>query len=173
MDVLEQHRKFYYEIRERIWPQISFEDQLPPTLDTLELHWLRSLWVFNYWEQTCSDKVHILPIELFGWKVNGEEVEVEWDSDESTKAVQDSLLPHKGCKCKTSCDNKRCRCVKKGDLCGPGCNCINCENKEKMGKSNYIKVLSAEFYFHKPITVHLELYLFYCFIHFLLYIGQY
>ena len=28
------------------------------------------------------------------------------------------------------------------------------------------KVLSAEFYFHKPITVHLELYLFYCFIHF-------
>ena len=35
------------------------------------------------------------------------------------------------------------------------------------------KVLSAEFYFHKPITVHLELYLFYCFIHFLLYIGQY
>ena len=36
-----------------------------------------------------------------------------------------------------------------------------------------IKVLSAEFYFHKPITVHLELYLFYRFIHFLLYIGQY
>ena len=36
-----------------------------------------------------------------------------------------------------------------------------------------LKVLSAKFYFHKPITVHLELYLFYCFIHFLLYIGQY
>ena len=35
------------------------------------------------------------------------------------------------------------------------------------------KVLSAEFYFHKPITLHLELYLFYCFIHFVLYIGQY
>ena len=36
-----------------------------------------------------------------------------------------------------------------------------------------IKVVSAEFYFHKLMTVHLELYLFYCFIHFLLYIGQY
>ena len=35
------------------------------------------------------------------------------------------------------------------------------------------KVLSAKFYFHKPITLHLELYLFYCFIHFVLYIGQY
>ena len=36
-----------------------------------------------------------------------------------------------------------------------------------------LKVLSAEFNFHKLITLHLELYLFYCFIHFLLYIGQY
>ena len=30
----------------------------------------------------------------------------------------------------------------------------------------YVMVLSSEFYFHNPITVHLELYLFYCFIHF-------
>ena len=35
------------------------------------------------------------------------------------------------------------------------------------------KVVSSEFYFHKPITVHIELYLFYRFINFLLYIGQY
>ena len=35
------------------------------------------------------------------------------------------------------------------------------------------KVVSSEFCFHKPITVHIELYLFYLFIHFLLYIGQY
>ena len=35
------------------------------------------------------------------------------------------------------------------------------------------KVVSSEFYFHKPITAHIELYLFYRFIHFLLYIGQY
>ena len=36
-----------------------------------------------------------------------------------------------------------------------------------------LKVVSSKFYFHKPITVHIELYLFYRFIHFLLYIGQY
>ena len=45
--------------------------------------------------------------------------------------------------------------------------------EEAMQKMKSIKVVSAEFYFHKPMTVHLELYLFYCFIHFLLYIGQY
>ena len=39
--------------------------------------------------------------------------------------------------------------------------------------SYVIKVVSSEFYFHKPITVQIELYLFYHFIHFLLYIGQY
>ena len=36
-----------------------------------------------------------------------------------------------------------------------------------------VKVVSSEFYFHKPITVHIELYLYHRFIHFLLYIGQY
>ena len=46
------------------------------------------------------------------------------------------------------------------------------KNEINLG-NNWFKVVSSEFYFHKPITVHLELYLFYCFIHFLLYIGQY
>ena len=40
-------------------------------------------------------------------------------------------------------------------------------------KIELLKVVSSEFYFHKAITVHIELYLFYRFIHFLLYIGQY
>ena len=41
-----------------------------------------------------------------------------------------------------------------------------------LGIRTTFKVLSAKFYFHKPITVHLELYHFYCFIHFVLYIGS-
>ena len=44
--------------------------------------------------------------------------------------------------------------------------------KHSSQRSNF-KVVSSEFYFHKPIIVHIELYLFYRFIHFLLYIGQY
>ena len=36
-----------------------------------------------------------------------------------------------------------------------------------------LKVLSGEFYFHKPITVRIELYFCYHFIHFLLFVGQY
>ena len=40
------------------------------------------------------------------------------------------------------------------------------QDKNKKPEPQMLKVVSAEFYFHKPITVHLELYLFYCFIHF-------
>ena len=36
-----------------------------------------------------------------------------------------------------------------------------------------IKVHSSEFHFHKPITVHIELYFCYHFIHFLQSVGQY
>ena len=39
--------------------------------------------------------------------------------------------------------------------------------------SKDFKVHSSEFYFHKPITVHIELYFCYRFIHFLQSVGQY
>ena len=51
--------------------------------------------------------------------------------------------------------------------------CINDLVGGALSDWSHLQVLSAKFYFHKPITVHLELYLFYCFIHLLLYIGQY
>ena len=35
----------------------------------------------------------------------------------------------KGCKCKkNSCKTKQCGCKQKGQTCGPGCQCFNCEN---------------------------------------------
>ena len=49
----------------------------------------------------------------------------------------------------------------------------NADKSNSAQRSHGFKVVSSEFYFHKPITVHIELYLFYRFIHFLLYIGQY
>ena len=53
--------------------------------------------------------------------------------------------------------------------------CVNdvTDSLKSCSKIYYLKVVSSEFYFHKPITVHIELYIFYRFIHFLLYIGQY
>ena len=36
-----------------------------------------------------------------------------------------------GCKCKTGCQNRRCKCVKQGRVCGPACQCITCKNLRK------------------------------------------
>ena len=33
-----------------------------------------------------------------------------------------------GCKCKTGCNSKRCKCTKTGLQCGPSCQCANCKN---------------------------------------------
>ena len=35
-------------IRDAVWERIPFEDKLPPPLDALRLHWLRSIWVIDY-----------------------------------------------------------------------------------------------------------------------------
>ena len=33
-----------------------------------------------------------------------------------------------GCKCKTGCTTKRCKCKRQLQGCGPGCHCLNCQN---------------------------------------------
>ena len=47
-----------------------------------------------------------------------------------------------GCKCKTGCVTKRCRCKKDGVTCGPGCNCLNCKNKAH--EATHLKATSAD-----------------------------
>ena len=67
---MQHHHKFYNFVREKIWNRISFEDQLPPSIEALEKHWLRTVWVYDYyWKQACHDNIQLLPVELFGWLV--------------------------------------------------------------------------------------------------------
>ena len=79
----QHHEEWYTGIRERIWERISFEDELPPGLDAMKLHWLRSLWVIDYWRQAPLNSVTLLPLQWFGWETENGRVQVEWDSLES------------------------------------------------------------------------------------------
>ena len=144
----EHHMQWYNGIREKIWERITFEDQLPPRWDALKLHWLRCLWVIDYWRQSHLNTITLLPIEWFGWVTESGSVQVDWDSPENLQKTRESVafLTH-GCGCKTGCATARCKCVKLGQLCGPGCNCsrgTECQNtarKTNEGKwrpSNYI-----------------------------------
>ena len=126
-----QHTEWYCEIRSKVWERISFEDQLPPSIEALELHWLRTLWVSDYWQQACQNTMSLLPLQWFGWNTDGETVTVEWESEENKVKIRTrvAFLTH-GCGCKTGCTTKRCKCKKEGHLCGPGCVCTHCQNLE-------------------------------------------
>ena len=64
-------------------------------------------------------------------QVNGM-LEVVWDTPEAEQVVKKRLdFVLTGCGCKTGCTNKRCKCLKQQQACGPGCRCVGCRNSHK------------------------------------------
>lgn len=52
-----------------------------------------------------------------------------WDTPENVEKVKNTL-EHvlNGCRCRTGCTTRRCRCMKAAKNCGPGCQCVGCAN---------------------------------------------
>lgn len=69
-------------------------------------------------------------LDAYGWSRQPDgKLEVVWDTVENqTKAKERIEFVLKGCKCKTGCTSKRCKCKKSARMCGPGCQCLNCLN---------------------------------------------
>ena len=52
-----------------------------------------------------------------------------WDVPENIQRVKERVeYVLSGCKCKTGCGTRRCKCRKSGRSCGPGCHCHGCVN---------------------------------------------
>ena len=65
----------------------------------------------------------------YGWKRENEYLRIVWDSPENLQQVQRTVdYLTQGCKCKTGCTTRRCKCKKENIQCGPSCQCINCKN---------------------------------------------
>ena len=128
------HQRWLDHIRDTVWEHVEFEDELPPSWEALWRHWLRSCWVSNLWGQASQNHYRFLPLNDFGWKVNGDNLEIDWEDAQNILNVQNRVkLLLKGCSCKkNSCTNRRCGCVRDGRTCGPGCNCSNCENTNQL-----------------------------------------
>ena len=120
-----------------MWPRIAFES-ISPSIHALQLHWLRTLWVADYWSQATRANINLLPLDSFGWMVNGNVISVEWDSPENIRQLKNrvAFLTH-GCNCKTGCTTLLCKCVKSGHQCGPGCGCCQCQNQSREGSYVY------------------------------------
>ena len=127
--ILEWHDRFYNYVREQVWTRITFKDDLPPSVEALQRHWLRTIWVVDYWEQSCHNDIILLPVDYFGWSVNENSLVVNWDSDKNVMAIRKRVtFLTKGCGCRTGCTSKKCKCVMDEIPCGPGCLRKNCKN---------------------------------------------
>ncbi len=127
--VEQSHKHWLETIRDTVWERIEFEDELPPSWEALNRHWLRSCWVSDLWSQATVNHYNLLPLSEYGWFVNGDDLTIDWDDPANIQKVQTEVqLLLKGCSCKKGCKTRRCGCVKEGRKCGPGCNCRNCEN---------------------------------------------
>ena len=128
----DQHCKWLSTIRDAVWQRIYFEDELIPTVDALQRHYKRAMWVINYWSQSTNNIMDFPHLEQYGYVQTGESIMPEWDSEENIQCVKERVnFLLKGCCCKKSkCQTKQCKCLKAGRLCGPGCQCVNCNNKE-------------------------------------------
>lgn len=143
-DPQQAHKLWFNSIRTTVWERIEFEDELPPSVEALWRHWLRTCWVSHYWSMATRNRYNILDITLFGWKLHDGEIEVDWDHPQNVTRVRErvQLLLH-GCGCKRGCSTRRCSCVKSGKKCGPGCTCCNCVNAVS-GPSNVEELETVE-----------------------------
>ena len=126
---LEQHFSWLEAIRDSIWDRIAFENQMIPSNDALHLHWKRTCWVLHMWQQATVNTIRVLPLTDYGWRVTDGILGVLWDTDDNVEAVRSRVqLLLRGCKCKTGCKTRHCKCIKSDRLCSAGCQCQNCTN---------------------------------------------
>ena len=72
-----QHAKWLENIRNSIWDCTQFEDNLPPSIDALFRHWMRTCWVLDMWEQAINPEMILKPLELYGWKIQSGKLEFD------------------------------------------------------------------------------------------------
>ena len=125
----EQHKEWLNHIRQAIWDRISFEDEMIPSLEALQRHWLRSSWVLHMWRQ--AQTTGTMSLVGNGWSKDERGKAIDWDSNENLTKIRNRVdLVLKGCSCKGGCSTNRCGCRRKGIPCGVGCGCTGCVNKE-------------------------------------------
>ena len=130
---LDQHKNWLDHLRRTIWDRISFEHEMIPSFESLKYHWVRSCWILHMWQQAQCNHMMLAPLHNHGWtRETDGNFSIFWDTEENRKRVKSRVdLLMKGCGCKSGCSSNRCGCRKSGELCRPGCRCVNCKNTEE------------------------------------------
>ena len=78
--------------------------------------------------------MNLAQLTEFGWRIEDNELFIDWDSEENMVAMRERLT--KRCHCKTGCKTARCSCKKRGKTCTEGCECVDCSNIPYEGQDN-------------------------------------
>ena len=71
-----------------------------PSIEALQRHWKRSCWATNMWGHADRNKIELPDLTSWGWKVNNEQLSIDWDSSENLSTIKERVrLLTKGCKC--------------------------------------------------------------------------
>lgn len=90
-----QHRTWLEHIRQSIWYRTTFKNEMAPSSDALWRHWKRACWVIDMWKQADRNTMQVADINSYGWKVTGDILTIDWDSDVNQAAVIESSPPDK------------------------------------------------------------------------------
>ena len=91
LDTKTNHFNWLKAIRTNIWDRTKFEDQMIPSNDALFLHWRRTCWISNMWEQADRNIMTLDSMIGNGWLMNENEIEIQWDTDENKKSIKERL----------------------------------------------------------------------------------
>lgn len=136
--ILENHKRWLSEIRNALFTRVLSEEHYVPSADALYLHWKRSCWISQVWNQSRQNFVNFPPLVDYGWSIDNGHLCIIWDSDENLAKVSANIkLWSTGCGCmKSKCCTKRCKCKKERHRCGPGCKCgSSCLNKNNISST--------------------------------------
>lgn len=99
--------------------------QLPPTLDALSKHVLRSNYQAAVWRRALIAEPEIPSPVGHGWKLDNDELTIDWMEQEPAPK---ELMQLVSCRCKTGCNSRRCSCLRDSLSCTDACQCTVCTN---------------------------------------------
>lgn len=112
------------------WRHFLQSHQLPPTKEALENHLKRANYQSFIWKHALQTEVNQSP-DGQGWQQKNGQLEIYWTNQAlAPQAVMELIC----CRCKGSCQTRRCSCVSNGLPCTEACtcqdNCLNCISKD-------------------------------------------
>jgi hypothetical protein len=73
---------------------VSWETEIIPIHEALQLHWKPCCWVYQYWSQSLLNQPKLPSLTDYGWEISSNSLRIVWDSDVHFKKVEKTVEWH-------------------------------------------------------------------------------